>query len=778
MIESSSRWIVENPTNSDAKIELNISTIVKELLIKRGIDNTEEARKFLEPKLEDLHDPFLFPDMEKAIERIEQAIQNRERILVFGDYDADGVTSTSLLVEALREKDAYVDYYIPNRFTEGYGPNEAAFRQAKLAEVSLIITVDTGIAAVHEANVAKELGIDLIITDHHEAQEELPNAYAIIHPKLANTYPFDELAGVGVAFKLAHALLGELPLHLIELASIGTVADLVPLKDENRIIVYYGLKALTSTQRPGLKVLKELSGISGTVTEEHIGFGIGPRLNAVGRLQDATVAVELILEDDMEIATEMAEEVDRLNEERQKLVGDIANEAKKIITDNHFDQQSVLIVAKEGWNPGVVGIVASRLVNTYNKPAIVLGIDAEKGIAKGSARSIPAFNLFENCLEVKDLFVSFGGHSQAAGMTLTIENVDKLRDALNQIASEKLTAEDFIPITPIDMKVDMGTVSMETIEEVEKLAPFGMGNPKPIFQFEQEIPNEIRQIGSKLNHLKMNFQKDGTLIDVIGFGKGGIFHELSPKSKVALVGELGINEWNGRKKMQIMLKDLMVKEWQLFDYRGSKHSVKQLAENLDDRSIVALHFKPLDSEDLWMNETFQCYQIEDFLTRNMEVEELFIVDLPTEIEELEKALSRISPKKIYVYFKTSKQSFLSQLPTREHFKQFYAFMMKQKELKVQDRLRFAHSRGWSKDFVDFIIKVFLELQFVKIDNGNLIYNPNPIKQDLTEASTYQVKQKEIIAEKVLYYSTYDELKTWFSEHMKASNLEEAVLNGL
>jgi single-stranded-DNA-specific exonuclease len=781
MLESKKRWLVDS--NEDTKplsIDLPISDLVKSLLEKRGIKNNEKAKAFLSPSLEDLHDPFLFPDMRKTVNRIEEAITKQERVLVYGDYDADGVTSTALIVEVLREQGAVVDFYIPNRFTEGYGPNENAFRQAKEANVSLIITVDNGIAGVNEAKVAKELGIDLIITDHHEAQDELPDAFSIIHPKLADTYPFDELAGVGVAFKLAHAILGNVPEHLLELAAIGTVADLVTLQDENRVIVYYGLKEIERTKRAGLQSLKEVCGITQPVTEENIGFGIGPRLNAVGRLQDASLAVDLLLEQDLDVANELATEIQSLNQERQKIVAEITKEAKELIELNEFDKDSILVVAKEGWNPGVVGIVASKLVNLYSKPAIVLGIDEEKGIAKGSARSIDAFNLFENCMDIKDVFISFGGHSQAAGMTLSIENVDKLRGLLNDIALQQLTEEDFIPILKVDSCVDISELSLDVIQEVEKLAPFGMGNPKPIFQMNESVPTEIRQIGSKLNHLKMSFNKDSVLLDAVGFGLGELFSHISPKSKVSVVGELGINEWNGRKKMQIMVKDIKIDTWQLFDYRGSKHALNQLANRSSQEKMVAIHFQPLEDEDVWMREKFDCVQIDSLKNgNNLSAESIVFLDLPTQMAEMTSLLSHISPKKVFAYFKTNGQNFFSQVPTREHFKQFYALMLKRGKLQIkQERFQFAKSKGWSIEFLDFIIKVFLELQFVTIDDGVLLYNQNPKKRDLTDSATYQLKQQQIIVEKLLYYSSYEELKKWFDEHLCKDTMEEAVVHGL
>ncbi|MCP8616979.1 single-stranded-DNA-specific exonuclease RecJ [Salirhabdus salicampi] len=776
MLRSKANWQHKQLKDDHIDIQLPLSNLTKKLLLQRGIDNTEDARTFLAPNLKDMYDPYLFPDMKKVVERVHQAIVQGENILIFGDYDADGVTSTTVLVDTLRKLDALVDYYIPNRFTEGYGPNEEAFKQAKQAGVSLIITVDTGIAAVHEAKVAKQLGIDLIITDHHEAQEELPETFGTIHPKLANDYPFDELAGVGVAFKLAHALLGEFPYHLLDLAAIGTVADLVPLKSENRILVAHGLKALTNTKRPGLTALKEICKISGDVTEEHIGFGIGPRLNAVGRLQDATLAVELLLEQDLDSAKHIAAEVQSLNQKRQKIVSDITEEAREMIKTNCYDQDSVIVLAKEDWNPGVLGIVASKIVNEFQRPTIVLGIDKEKGEAKGSARSIERFDMFENCMELRHLFLHFGGHAQAAGMTLRLDQIEQLREELNTLAEQKLTANDFLPIISVDMKIDLTDITEQAIQEVGKLGPFGMGNPKPIFEV-SESPDDIRQIGAKSDHLKFFFQKDSTTVDIVGFGMGDLAPRIAPQSNVTAVGELSINEWNGKKRLQMMLKDVKIDHWQLFDYRGSNHLHKQL-HHLSADDYIGLYFR---SQNVSIGDV-QLLSNQEWVATDIatlsKCKGILILDLPEQIEDLEQVLHHYFPDEIYVCFKPTTDSF-GQSPNREHFKWFYGFMLKQKQLNLNvHRQRLMKAKGWSSELLDFIIEVFLELQFVKMNDGVLHIHPNPEKRDLTESNVYQRKMKELTAEKELYFSSYRQLNEWFEQYRSFTENKEEVLHGL
>lgn len=359
MLESKTKWEFLNEPNESIQLS-DYSPITAQLLTQRGIMTDETAKQFINPDLAALNSPEALSMIDKAALRVHQAIADQEKILVFGDYDADGVSSTALLLKVLQELNASCDFYIPNRFTEGYGPNEAAFKVAAEQGVKVIITVDTGIAAIHEAEVAKELGIDLIITDHHELQDELPDAYATINPKCSPDYPFQELAGVGVAFKFAERLLGYFPEHLLDFVAIGTIADLVPLVDENRVLAYFGLQKLTTTTNIGLRALKKLCKIEGNVTEENVGFLLGPRINAVGRLQDASLAVELLMTGDAGEATEIAEMIQTINEERQQIVSTIVEEAEQMI--NFSGEKSVIMVAKEGWNEGVLGIVASRLV--------------------------------------------------------------------------------------------------------------------------------------------------------------------------------------------------------------------------------------------------------------------------------------------------------------------------------------------------------------------------------------------------------------------------------
>ena len=777
MIQSNMKW---NFTYRDRdpekrRSELSgVTSLTQQLLEKREIFNSEDAVRFLNPSVDQLHDPFLMDGMDRAISRVRKAIETEESILVFGDYDADGVSSTSVMVQALRAAGAECDFYIPNRFTEGYGPNKEAFQFAHDSGYAVIITVDTGIAAIDEADFAKELGIDLIITDHHEVQKVLPDAYSIIHPKTSAEYPFQELAGVGVAFKFAEALLGRFPKEFLDLVVIGTIADLVPLKGENRVLAALGLQSISKSTRPGIQALRKVCDLDGDMNEETIGFTIGPRLNAVGRLQDATPAVDLLLSDAVEEAEEIAVFINQLNQERQKIVAEIAKEAEDMVSLREGEAENVIVVAKEGWNPGVLGIVASKLVRQFDRPAIVLAIDSEKGEAKGSARSIAAFDLFSNCMEVRHRFLHFGGHAQAAGMTLEVSQIEGLRKDLIQVADEKLSAEDYQQVLDIETTVELEDISLKQIEEVDQLRPFGMGNPKPLFHL-KHTPKEVRLIGSKKNHLKFQFQSNQSRVDGIAFGMGDLYPQIAPHTSLDIVGELGINEWNGRKNLQVMIKDIRVQEWQLFDHRGSKHI---------EKNIVIPHNETYLSVSFQGQKEGPCgtpvYHANDF-SENTSFDGLLIIDLPDRMDEMTQLLEKIKVGKVFACYHLQESTFLKTWPSREHFKWFYGMLMKRGRFNLHKEADLlARRKGWDRSMVDFISEVFFELDFVKIEDGIITVESEPSQKDLRESSLYQGREEQLQMEQKLYYSTYKELKDWFDQYLsqRFKHVKEEVVNGL
>ncbi len=785
MLKSKTRWKVREANQekiSSLRTELKISPLVASLLVNRGFETVADANNFLFTNKQSFHDPFLMKDMEKAVARIHKAIEFQEQIFIFGDYDADGVSSTVIMMKILQELGAKVQFYIPNRFTEGYGPNEPAFRYAAENGVSLIITVDTGIAAIHEADVAKELGMDLIITDHHEPGPVLPAAFAIIHPKLEDsTYPFRELAGVGVAFKLAHALYGKLPEHLLDIAVIGTVADLVSLTGENRLIATRGLQKMKSTNCVGLQALFKLTGVNpSSINEETIGFSVAPRINAAGRLESADIAVDLLLTEDINEANSIAEEMEELNKQRQAIVNKITEEALREVEEHYpITDNSVLVIGKQGWNAGVIGIVASKLVERFYRPTIILSFDEETGLAKGSARSIAGFDLFKNLSTCKEILPHFGGHPMAAGMTLKLEDVNELRNRLNALAKQQLTEKDFIPVVNIDCAVDLTEIDLAVIQEMQMLSPYGVDNPKPKVLIDRVGLATIRKIGSEQNHLKVTLEKSSATLDGVGFGLGHLFDHISPNANLSVIGELAINEWNNIRKPQIFLSDLAIYSWQLFDFRGVKKQQKNLESiPVDNQKWIVFHKDNLklvpqnQQQDVLLIES-----IEQAHLAEIDLANLILLDLPPSKEMIEHLLSGKKPARIYVQFFKRDSDFFSTIPTRDHFKWFYAFLAKRGSFNMkQQGNNLAKHRGWTNETIEFMSQVFFELDFVTINNGLISLQTQAKKRDLTESSTYQLKMAQYSLENDLLYSSFQQLKGWFDGVIQESvNNEEEIL---
>ncbi|MBM7606970.1 single-stranded-DNA-specific exonuclease [Lysinibacillus composti] len=771
MIESKKNWVVQRPNIDTVKKlsnELNISTIAAKILAARGFEHADTAKMMLKINANDLHDPFLLNGMQEAVERIEQALENEEKILVYGDYDADGITSTTVMMNALLDLGADVDFCIPNRFTHGYGPHEELFRKAHEDGVQLIITVDNGISGIEPIRLAKELGMDVIVTDHHEASDILPPADIIIHPRVPeNHYPFGELAGVGVAFKLAHALYGEIPDHLFEFVAIGTVADLVPLEGENRYLVQKGIEQLKYSSNPWISALCEVTGVNQReIDEDTIGFYFGPRLNAIGRLGDAAPGVHFLMSENSLYATEGAKLLNLKNAERKDIVKSITEEAIALIESNEeINHSLVLVVAKEGWNPGVIGIVASRLVEKYYRPTIVLSLDYEKGTAKGSARSIEGFHMFNELTKNRDILPHFGGHPMAAGMTFPLEYVDELRSRLHLQASECLTTELLTPKLFIDIPLELSEISVEAIEEVKKLGPFGVGFSKPTYALQNVKVGSMRKIGAGENHIKMELKDEYGSIDAIGFNQGNLHDEISYDVQLSFVGDLQINEWQGRKKPQFMISDVQTDEWQLFDYRGKVHSKWLDSIPKDKTTFIAFN-----------NETISYYQssihtpikLVDSNALNSEFSPFIVLlDLPKTSIHLEKTIEQIKPKRIYAHFYTPESQYFNGMPSRQHFGWYYTFLKKRPNFNLQAHIdQLSKHIGLNEEILKFMTNVFFDLDFVTIENGLTSVNVNAPKRDLTEAPTYQNRVEQLEMEQKLLYSTFSELKQWFDVRMK------------
>lgn len=557
------KWIVKEINNEKVELlkeKFNLSNLVAKILSNRNILGREmqedDIKKFLNPTRDDFYDPFLLPDMEQAVERIEQAINNNEKILIYGDYDADGITSTTILIKFFKEIGVEVDKYIPNRLEEGYGINNKALEEIKNRGIDLIITVDTGITANDQVKYANELGLDVIITDHHEPSDEIPKAVAVIDAKRKNNqYPFNQLAGCGIAFKLTQAISIKRKLDPskylknLDIVSIGTISDLVPLVDENRVIVKLGLMLVKQTKNIGLRKLLLKSQLK-EVDSTSISFGITPRINAAGRLGNQYDALNLFITEDVKEAERLSEVLNSYNIERQKIGNKIYEEAISQLKD---EEKNCIILGKEDWHHGVIGIVSSKITEKFNKPSILLCF--ENNIAKGSGRSVPGFDLYKAISSTKEYLLGFGGHTMACGLSLTVENFEKFKKEITKYIDENLDISKLEKEIYIDEILTIDDLDIEEIKELKSLEPFGEENQEPIIMYENVEINGIRTL-SENKHLKLSLKKNDKIIDAIGFNLGELAEKYKIGDTIDIVGNIEINSFNGKGLIQIRLIDI------------------------------------------------------------------------------------------------------------------------------------------------------------------------------------------------------------------------------
>ncbi len=554
------------------KLRKDIGDILLSLLYNRGLKTNQEVEDFFFFDYEkDVIDPFLFSDMEKAVLRIEKALEKKEKVAIFGDYDADGVTSTALLQEVLENLGfSEVVSYIPDRQTEGYGMNKEAVRYLKKQGVNLIITVDCGITSKEEIEESKELDIDVIVTDHHNAPPELPKALAIINPKAPNSgYPQKDLAGVGVAFKLAQAIYKKIDPEKIDqlkweldLVAVGTIADCVPLVGENRVLAKYGMLVLSKTKRIGLQEMFKVARIDfkegKMFTSEQITFQIAPRINASGRMDHASVSLALVQENDKIKARDMALEVEKKNQERQKITGEIVREIK-VLADNSFRDKNFIMAYNQHWPVGILGLVSGKITDEYQKPSIVLQDQGEELV--GSLRSIPEFDVMEALTKCSELFIKFGGHSQAAGISIKKKNIEKFFSKFSQISKKELSDFDFLPKMKADISITLDQIDWELVNLLEKMEPFGESNTEPIFWSQEIVVEEAKIVGNGNKHLKMFLRQKGgspKVFDAIAFGFGKHFSGLKKNDIIKAVFKIKKDEWNGSQKIQLNILDMEV----------------------------------------------------------------------------------------------------------------------------------------------------------------------------------------------------------------------------
>ncbi|UXU55979.1 single-stranded-DNA-specific exonuclease RecJ [Staphylococcus agnetis] len=757
MIQSKYKWVTKKTDNvitEDTIKAFNITPLMQSILESKGITSYEDIDQMLNTKTV-TYDTARLSDIQRATNRIQQAINAEEPILVYGDYDADGVTSTTILVQTLKKLGAVVGWYIPNRFSEGYGPSEVAFKNAYDEGVKLIITVDNGIQGHHEIDMVQQLGVDVIVTDHHEMGDTLPNAYAIIHPMHPDyDYPFQYLCGAGVALKLAQHLLDDIPDYFWVYAMIGTIADLVPMRDENRSIVRKGLKLINHDMPVALKALLNEANYDDAVNEETIGFTIGPRLNAVGRLDDASLAAELLMTNDEDEAQFLAEQVEHFNQERKAIVQAVTEEAMIMAQAQVAEGQRFLVLYKEDWHEGILGIVASRIVESFQRPTMILNIDHEKQHAKGSARSISQISMFELLSTQSDLIDKFGGHHAAAGLTLAIENVENLKQALNEVMKNQYKEDALQPEKYIDAAVALDTVTVENITSLERLRPFGMQFERPLFQLNHLTIQQARAIGQQQNHLKISFVEQK--LQGLFWNEGSRIHEIMPNQHINAIGELQINEWNGNRTPQLIVTDIHSNERQMFDYRSKNKRLPQFETTSNTCYLIHPSSDKRHQHEYYYGEPI----------RN-DYEKCVFLELPLTIDDFKESLQHISASQVYVQFTHQKSIYFEGIPKMDTFKKCYKLLYQQKEIDLtKEGLNMSRFLQIEPQLLKFILKVFLDLQFITQNNGIIKIDTTATKQDITSSRIYQGRLHRIEVEKQLLYSDFPALQQWMENAMQ------------
>lgn len=723
-------WKISDIFSEDYDSQTTVlNPAIEQLVLARQLATAESLDTFA--KEETIHhDPFLFSEMSKIITRINEAIDEGQPILIYGDYDADGVTGTSILVRCLRELGALVDYYIPNRFYEGYGPNEDAFMQAIADGYQLVITVDNGIAGVDEAEILLEHGVDLIITDHHQVKETLPRAYAILHPELDENYPFHHLSGAGVALKVAEALLQEvIPEDFYAIAMLGTIGDVVPLIDENRSIVKRGLAALRETEIEGLNAMMDLAGTEKSeVTEVNVGFELCPRLNAPGRMDEAALSVECLIAESEEEAKLIADQIESFNSERQKVTQKVLEEATKLVDAKTLAKKKVVILYSPNWHEGILGIVAGRLAKQWQKAVFVVTDDYE-GFLKGSARAVEGYHLFELLNKCQDLIERFGGHALAAGITFAPENLQALEDKMNELLQEVEVTSSL----QVDLSLPLADLNISFVEQLSILAPFGEGNRPPVIELKNVYVKNVKPIGNKLQHLKFTLYQDKQSVDVIAFNQATLAMYLTPDTLFSFVGEAKINEWNGNRSVQFHFIDVLCNEFQLIDLRN-----RQAYEQRKDQLQLATTYT-------------NAAEIDD-------IETLVINQLPSSKEELMTLITRKKPGNIVIAPLESNVTFAP----REKFVSVYKVVKQHGPITLNHQMiNYFMRLGISKNELLFILQVFFEVELVIIKNGSVFPTDSVTKRDLAEAPTYQSQKAKLEMLEFFELTTWSELKTTF-----------------
>ena len=720
-------WIYPNYDENFIK-ELesySISKNIAKILNARNITDITSVKKYFSDEYEEGYDPFLMHDMQKAVDRINEAIENEEKILVYGDYDADGITSTVLLVETLISMGANVSSYIPNRFEEGYGPNKEAFTKIIDSGITLIITVDNGIAGVEEVDLANKLGCDVIVTDHHKIQDTIPNAYAIIHPEHPEgNYPFKKLAGVGVAFKLAHALLEIFPDFLLDLVAIGTIADMVSITDENRIFVKQGLELINEDPRIGLKMLLELSGIDTKIDEQTVGFYIAPKLNSIGRMDSAKLGLTFLMAEEPVTARALAEQIEQYNIQRKQVTEDIVKDVISKIENSEKKQKNVIMVSGE-YHEGVLGIVASNIVEKYQKPVFIM--NEKEGVLKGSARSIFDFNIYIAMNKISDLFLAFGGHTLAAGFSFEKSNFEKIEEFLDNEFEEFKQNNDLKANKNIDIVTSLEDISYQFLNSLDALKPYGMDFEKPTVLIENAMVLNKAYFGSEKQYLRLTIADEVGNLDCITFKDSVTFDKVEKNDIIDLLCNIDKNNFNGRTKLQAHIIDIHIKEFLFEDLRFINYDIAnidinclKLSKHRDDKDNNFYQYKDLDS------------------LIDKEFEYIYLLDIPTSKEYLHKIIN-LKPKKVFLI--CEEKQVLSDVYFIDKNRLIKLFNLilstNNKQINVAQQLdKLLVVLKTNVDSLKIMIQIFKELELINFVNNTIILNPDYKTVNLKKSSSF------------------------------------------
>ncbi|AKG73891.1 single-stranded-DNA-specific exonuclease RecJ [Salinicoccus halodurans] len=740
MYQSKYEWKVRKKT-ADMEEEtvqaFKLNNLEKTVLENRGYTAQADLNRIFRPES---YDASLILGMESATSRIEKAIANDESILVYGDFDADGITSTVLLTNALKQKTLNVEFIIPDRISDGYGPNMSIFEEVVVGQFDLVITVDNGISGKKEIAFLTENGVDVIVVDHHAFGENIPDV-TIIHPDHPEgSYPCNALAGVGITYKLVQAL-GLDRREDLALVAIGTVADLVPVIDENKKLVMEGLEVLNDRPLLGIKSLLRSAGHDGLIDEETIGFTIAPRLNATGRLGEASIAVELLMEEDPDAAYELSMAVERMNQERKQIVEEIHAEAAEMIDGT----SQINVVYKEGWHPGVIGIVASRLVDQFGKPAIVFTLDGES--YRGSARSIEGVDLHGVLKEHSNHYTSYGGHSQALGVEVADSDIELFKEELEQYFES--LGLDLRPVKHIDYQLKSGNMTMKEFERFERLKPFGQSFRAPIFMVNNAKIGMIRQVGKDKSHIKITIPELD--LDVIGFKFGHLSHEVGNGDTISLIGTVNINEFNQKRSLQMVLLDAGIDTVQIMDMRSRTDQQFDMISK-DDVFLIQK-----DREKKGQNYYHYGERL-PFVTGSV-----VLRDLPDSLDDLTYSLNDIHVSKMILIFHSKTELFFSGIPGRNDIEKLRNVVESAEDGSInlaRHAPPLSKKLGVTMTFLKMMTDIMEDLQIIELKNG-IVYKGNvDTDWNLNESTHFRLLNSRMEAETRLKMSSTNELKQY------------------